>query len=266
MSADGSASADRDGSPKFANLLALTGEDLRKIFASPQIGRLWNSDAPVLAEVCRIADLKTGGVNPGDRRALFYLISALRPRSVLEIGTNVGASTVHIAAALNANDSDVGAGRLVTVDIEDVNDSPTAPWKIAGLPFSARQRIEKLNGRAEITFITRASLDFLADTNETFDCIFLDGDHSEGAVFAELIHVSRLLNEGGTIILHDFFPEHRPLWSDGFVDHGPVSATERLRSMGAPIAALPLGTLPWPTKYNSNVTWLAVVAKALQRS
>jgi predicted O-methyltransferase YrrM len=265
MAPGGRVSADQVGPPNFDNLLALTAEDLQKILASPQIDRAWSLYGPILAELCEIQDLKTGGVNPGDRRALFYLVSALRPKKVLEIGTNVGASTIHIAAALDANDAEVGTGRLVTVDIEDVNDSPTAPWKLAGLPLSARQRIEEFNGRTEVTFVTAASLDFLEHTSETFDCIFLDGDHSEEVVFAELIHASRLLDTGGVIILHDFFPGHRPLWPGGGVDHGPVGATERLRSIGAAIDVLPLGALPWPTKFNSNVTSLAVVAQAAQR-
>jgi predicted O-methyltransferase YrrM len=262
--AGGSPLSEQGASPNFDNLLALTAEGLQEILAAPQIDRAWSLYGPILAELCQIEDLKTGGVNPGDRRALFYLVSGLRPKSVLEIGTNVGASTIHIAVALDGNAAEVGRGRLVTVDIQDVNDSPTAPWRVAGLPLSARQRIETFNGRADVTFITAASLDFLAHRTETFDCIFLDGDHSEDVVFAELVHASRLLNPGGVIILHDFFPEHRPLWSDGNVDHGPVGATERLRAMGAAIDVLPLGALPWPTKYNSHVTSLAVVVKAVR--
>jgi hypothetical protein len=35
--------------------------------------------------------------------------------------------------------------------------------------------------------------------------------------------------------------------------------------MGAAIDAIPLGALPWPTKFNSNITSLAVVAKPVQR-
>jgi predicted O-methyltransferase YrrM len=45
----------------------------------------------------------TGGVNPGDRKALFFLIRYFQPKNVLEIGTHIGASTVNIAAALNYN-------------------------------------------------------------------------------------------------------------------------------------------------------------------
>jgi len=246
--------------PDFDRLRALTAADIRTIFAAPQIDRAWSSYEPILAELCQIEDLKTGGVNPGDRRALFYLISGLRAKRVLEIGTNVGASTIHIAAALNEN-AEAGASRLVTVDILEVNDSATAPWRVAGLPLSPRQRSDRLKGRAETKFITKASQDFLAHTGEMFDCIFLDGDHSEEAVFAELIYASRRLDPGGVIILHDFFPDQRPLWPEGWVCHGPFAATQRLCALGAAIEVLPLGPLPWPTKLNSNVTSLAVVVK-----
>ena len=38
-----------------------------------------------------------GGVNEGDRRAIYYLIRHFKPNTVLEVGTHIGASTVHIA-------------------------------------------------------------------------------------------------------------------------------------------------------------------------
>lgn len=47
-----------------------------------------------------IADKSGGGVNPGDRRAIYHLIRSLKPRSVLEIGTHIGVSTLYIALAL----------------------------------------------------------------------------------------------------------------------------------------------------------------------
>ena len=43
---------------------------------------------------------KWGGVNPGDRQAVYYLIMALKPQNVLEVGTHIGASMPHIARAL----------------------------------------------------------------------------------------------------------------------------------------------------------------------
>jgi hypothetical protein len=42
---------------------------------------------------------------------------------------------------------------------------------------------------------------------------------------------------------------------------GPFTATEKLRSTGAAIKVIPLGSLPWATKRDSNLTSLAVIAK-----
>lgn len=72
-----------------------------------------------------------GGVNPGDRRAVYHLIAHFKPKRVLEIGTHVGASTLHMANAIRRF---VGRGRLTTVDISDVN-GPQGAWKSLGLPF-----------------------------------------------------------------------------------------------------------------------------------
>jgi hypothetical protein len=47
--------------------------------------------------------LVSGGLNSGDRRAVHSMIRALKPASVLEVGTHIGSSTIHIAAALRAN-------------------------------------------------------------------------------------------------------------------------------------------------------------------
>ncbi len=70
-----------------------------------------------------------------------------------------------------------------------------------------------------------------------------------------------MLNEGGVILLHDFFPGMRSLWPDGAMLPGPALAVERLRSEGAGVEALPLGELPWPTKLGSNVTSLALLSR-----
>jgi hypothetical protein len=63
------------------------------------------------------------------------------------------------------------------------------------------------------------------------------------------------------IVLHDYFPDGRPLWPDGAVIPGPFAAVETLRSTGFAIKAIALGSLPWPTKLNTNTTSLAVIAK-----
>ena len=240
--------------------MSLTLDDLKTILNSADIGKEWDACSSRLSELCQIEDGKTGGVNPGDRRALFYLAQAFRPTRVLEIGTHVGASTVHIGAALTSGARGHSAS-LVTVDIQDVNDSPHSFWRQGGLAKSPKQMIDELNGPIEVTFVMDNSRHFFASNKETFDFIFIDGDHTAETVYEEIISSLDVINENGLIVLHDYFPYGRPLWSDGSVIFGPFIATQKLYSTGIAIKVIPLGPLPWPTKLDSNVTSLAVIAK-----
>ena len=219
----------------------------------------WQAAAREIDRVVVIKDQTTEGVNPGDRRAIFYLIRALKPKTVLEIGTNVGASTMHIALAQKLNGIE---SRLVTVDQFDVNDDPNAYWKRGGLPRSPRDNIAALGMKDRVEFIQSDSISYLGSSEECFDFIFLDGAHTAAILFREIPLALEKLNPGGLILLHDFFPKHSPLWSDGSVFPGPKLATDRIQKEGADITVLPLGQLRWPTKLGSNVTSLAVVARA----
>lgn len=215
----------------------------------------------------RIATLgitsQAGGVNPGDRRALYYLVKHLRPRTVLEVGTHIGASTVHIAAALAALQTSDGEQRyeLTTVDVVDVNDAAAKPWLALGSKYSPAEMLERLGVANLVRFTQESSIDYLATTDLRFDLIFLDGFHTATHVFREIPAALSRLKPGGHILLHDYYPERKPLWSDGHVERGPYLATERLRNDGANIEVVPLGELPWPTKENSRVTSLALLGR-----
>jgi predicted O-methyltransferase YrrM len=201
------------------------------------------------------------GVNPGDRRALYYLIRRLCPKTVLEIGTNVGASTAHIVAALR-KEPGVGSFRVDTVDIYDVNDPVVGPWATMHSTHPPAELMRALGCAPAVIFHTKDSLDYMSACTRKFDLIFLDGDHAATRVYREVPAALKLLNPGGYILLHDYFPNSQPLWQDGSVVSGPFEAIHRLQNEGAKIEALPLGALPWPTKQNSNVTSLAVLGKA----
>jgi len=235
---------------------------LNDIFASPDIGAEWPAVERATAEL-GITE-RAGGVNPGDRRAIYYLLRALRPRLMLEVGTHVGASTVHAVAALRANRAaDPGqVYRLTTVDILDVNDPRSGPWARFGSTFSPRDMIARTGAAGDVVFVTSSSVSYLANGDTRYDLIFLDGDHSAVAVYQEVALASRLLNPGGVILLHDYFPSLRPLWSDNVVIPGPWLGAQRLKAEGAKINVLPLGALPWPTKLNSRVTSLALLVGA----
>src|SRR6516164_7248361 len=134
-------------------LTVLKSSEIAAIFRSHQIDQQWNAISARLADLCQIEDLKTGGVNPGDRRALFYVVKALQPTTILEIGSHVGASTVHIGAAM------APTSNLVTLDIQDVNDGPGAYWRAFGLQRSPRQMLSELG--KNVSFVTSDSVAFL---------------------------------------------------------------------------------------------------------
>jgi predicted O-methyltransferase YrrM len=217
------------------NLAVLESSQIAAIFRSHQIDQQWNALSARLADLCQIEDLKTWGVNPGDRRALFYVVKALQPASILEIGTHVGASTVHIGAAMALR------SKLVTLDFQDVNDGPGAYWHTFGLQRSPRQMLSELSKNLDVSFVTMDSAAFLNKTDLRFDLIFLDGDHSKETVLKEIPKSLTVLNKNGVILLHDYFPDSKPLWSDGSVVSGPFEATEELRKGVQNCGSFPLG-------------------------
>lgn len=250
-----------------AGRLLSEGEvDLEEVFGSRETGAEWDAAAAELEEF-GIPD-GTGGVNPGDRRAIFYLLRHFRVRSVLEVGTHVGASTVSAAAALRAcGEKERGAGlpSLVSVDARDVNDPASKPWAAHGARHSPAELVGRMGCAHSTEFVARPALDYMDGCARRFQFIFLDGDHAAQAVYREIPAALELLEEGGLILLHDYFPGLRPLWSDGVVIPGPFLAARRLMKEGAGLKVLPLGRLPWPTKLGSNVTSLALVVRSASK-
>jgi hypothetical protein len=121
-------------------LRSLSTSDLACAFGDEGYSSEWAELSAQLDSIQPIPDMKTGGVNPGDRRAIYHLIRYLRPIQILEIGTHVGASTMSISAALNRNGND---GHLVTVDIVDVN-SFDSYWSDCGLRHSPLEAMNQL--------------------------------------------------------------------------------------------------------------------------
>jgi predicted O-methyltransferase YrrM len=235
---------------------------LAAMFAKAHNDPEWEVVAPRMAAL-NIAD-ESGGVNPGDRRAIFALVRWLRITRVLEIGTHIGASTVHIAAALSLTSAELGrSGQfdLTTVDIVDVNNVGKKPWVRFGSTHSPAELIRQLGCEASVQFVASSSLEYMAGCTKRYSLVFLDGDHSAHTVYQEIPAALRLLEQRGYILLHDYFSNLQPLWAGSAIARGPWLATERLRREGVPIRVIPLGALPWPTKRGTTVTSLALVTK-----
>ena len=96
-------------------------------------------------------------------------------RDVLEIGTGLGVSTRALASSYN---------RLCTVDPD--------PWVAEHVVPALR----------EFDVWHEAEIPEEWDRRE-FDLVFIDGDHSEEAVLADLRRTLPLLRRGGLVVLHD---------------------------------------------------------------
>lgn len=246
-----------------SSLRISSAAELASMLSRTDLHEEWLEVEADLARACPIEDGKTGGVNPGDRRALWYLARSLAVTSVLEIGTHVGASTVYLAAALRASAAHEPAlrPRLVTVDVRDVNSPTDGYWKAYGLQASPEQMLRTIGASDIVRFETAWSLAYLDACTERFDLVFVDGDHRATAVYQELPRALAVLNSPGVVVLHDYFPRNQPLWRDGSPIPGPYLATARLRRERASFDVLPLGDLPWATKQGSKRTSLALVIR-----
>jgi len=243
-------------------LRSIDEAEIHRMFTDTILEREWNDSAHSLSRHCAIADGATSAVNPGDRRALYYLIRGFHPCRVLEIGTHVGASTAHFAAALAMeNPTGLENPALVTVDLEDVN-AHEGPWKRMNLKCSPAEMLQNLGHRDLVLFITDKSPNFLRSPRYQYDLIFLDGSHAASVVYQEIPLALSALKQNGVILLHDFYPNNKALWSSNRrIVPGPSLAVQRLCEEGAPLQVCPLGALPWPTKLGSNVTSLAVLTR-----
>lgn len=223
---------------------------LAAMFADPEIAARFGEDHRTISTVLGTHSEIIAGVNPGDRRALYHIVGALRPQSVLEIGTHTGTSLIYIASALRAF-SPPGA-RITSTDILDVN-GPSAPWHKLGLPLSPAGSCNALGLDPVVTFATATAAQKLAEQN-SYDLIFLDGDHSPVAVYNEIASSLQRLSPDGLILLHDYYPGGTPI-------RGPWAGVARMVEEVPDIVVLPLGELPWPTKKDSHLTSLALVMR-----
>ncbi|MGQ0603337.1 MAG: O-methyltransferase [Anaerolineales bacterium] len=233
-------------------LASISEVNLADVFNSARSHQEWPE---IERQLLVVGISNNGGSNSGDSRAVYYLIRHLQPRSVLEIGTRLGATTARIALALRNSGTD-GVATVTTVDIEDVNAG--ASW--SGMNrHSPRASLEQLGCGSQVKFVTQNSLEYFSSVTAKFDLIFLDGSHDALVVYQEVPRALKVLNPGGYILLHDYYPMRRPLWEGAEPIAGPYLAIRRFQREGARVQVLPFGNLPWWTRSNSSATSLALL-------
>jgi predicted O-methyltransferase YrrM len=168
--------------------------------------RLMSSTTDYKAFYTRLKDAALA-VSRETAMLLYMLTRATRARSVVEFGTSLGISTLHLAAALEDN----GSGRLITTEFE--------PSKIA----RARENIAAagLSDRVEIR--EGDAVETLArDLPDSIDLVLLDGAKSLYPKILELLE-DRL--RPGALVLAD-----NANWSQEYLTHVRAQ-TGRYRSV-----------------------------------
>lgn len=239
-------------------LRKLTASELDAFLRDDAIAEHWKGDIARIATVFEVGDVGDA-VNPGDRRALYHLVAALRPSRVLEIGTNIGGSTLALSQALSTHAAEDAS--LTTLDIVDVNDKASAEAAGLRLTRTPAENLELLGLSRRVTFLAQPALEFMAATDQRFDFILVDGDHAAPSVYKEVAAALHVLAPDGVVVMHDYYPEKRGIYSDGNIITGPFEAVSRLESENPTLSVLPLGALPWETKLGTNVTTLALLTR-----
>lgn len=161
--------------------------------ALAQLAARYDLDADTLAEYAAEDDI--GGYHTDPKQAawpmgslwavegqvLYALVRAIRPTSVLELGTYAGCSTAHIEAALKKNRK----GNVVTVD--NLHDGREVTADLG-------KRVEVVREDAET---------YLKKTRTTYDLIFEDLTHTTALTAAVWTHAPKRLADGGFLVSHD---------------------------------------------------------------
>ena len=245
----------------FSRVARLPTIDVRSILDPAGLETAWRATHDhIRSEIFAHQDVPHSP-NPGDVRAIYQFIRACKPRHVLEVGTCLGVAALYIATALRQNAAETCSpcGKLTTVDIHDVNDRSTQPLATSGLPRSPRETVIRAGLGEIVEFVAECSFEFLRATSHRFDLVYFDGSTAAADVYRDLQNVNNALRNDAVLLQHAFFPQGRPLWDGERAITGPWRAVRRLQADGAPLAAAPLGELPWPTKNGGCTTSLALL-------
>ncbi len=150
-------------------------------------------------------------VGPLEGRFLAFLVSALRARRVLELGTFTGYSSICMAAALP------DGGRVVTLD---VNEETTEIARRYATEAGVVDRIDYRVGPASET---------LAERDGPFDLVFIDADKEGYIVYYEAA-LPKLA--GGGLIVAD-----NVLWSGRVASDDPDDTTRTIQRFNEHVRA-----------------------------
>ncbi len=145
-------------------------------------------------------------------RFLTIISKILRPEKILEIGTFTGYATLCLAEGLPKG------GVITTLDINE---------ELAYLP---KKYFADSEFSQQIDFRIQDAKDFLKETNETFDLVFIDADKEN---YVEYFHSIKPKLKSGSVVMFD-----NVLWYGKVLQENPKQkSTQVIRQLNELIAA-----------------------------
>ncbi len=186
---------------------------------------LRNDSVPWLKTLAELYDHPAAfpaSISPEAGLLLFSLVRNIRPRTVVEVGSFMGVSTIWMAAALaevgdEPASSGDGQGRPGIVHAIDTFESlPAGEWRRAALADRralVESNLTSAGVRDRVELHAGVSWDVLPTLHETLrsaggvHLALLDGDHSAEGLRKDLVALEPALVTGGYVIVHDTIPE-----------------------------------------------------------
>ena len=171
-------------------------------------------------------------------------------KRVLELGTHKGTSGESILKGLEITKGEY----FHTVDIMDVNSKDTPKWAKYGPYVLPKDKFKNYN---TFYFFHKDGSDvfFEANNNLKFDFIFIDGSHKKDYVKRDIINSFNCLEDGGQILLHDYFQDGLPKWEGRKAIMGIWEAVEELKAEGFKMKVNPI------TKIDNQKTTFCILER-----
>ncbi|WBV54792.1 O-methyltransferase [Chryseobacterium daecheongense] len=144
-------------------------------------------------------------------RLLTIISQMLRPVNILEIGTFTGYATLCLATGLSKE------GKITTLDVNE------------DLAYLPRKYFSESEFSEQIYFKLQDAKDFLKETNEIFDLVFIDADKDN---YAEYFRLIKPHTQSGSVVLFD-----NVLWYGKVLEENPKQrSTEVIKELNDLIA------------------------------
>lgn len=135
-------------------------------------------------------------------RLLTIISKMLNPKNVLEIGTFTGYATLCLAEGLSSD------GKITTLDVNE------------DLAYLPRKYFSESKFSNQINFKIQDAKEFLRNTDEVFDLIFIDADKEN---YAEYFRLIKPKTKSGSVILFD-----NVLWYGKVLEENPKQKSTQI--------------------------------------